>query len=110
MNDIRSDLQAGQQKLASDVRAVVDDAEALLRTGANGASEAAAEARGRLLQSLAAAKARLGALEQNVRERTVAAGRATDGYVRENPWQAVGVAAAVGAVVGVVMSLMMRRD
>lgn len=110
MNDTRSDLQEGQQKLARDVRAVVDDAEALLRTAANGAGEAAAEARGRLQQSLAAAKARLGALEQEVRDRTKAAGRATDGYVREHPWQAVGVAAAVGAAVGVVLSLLMRSD
>ncbi|NML48052.1 DUF883 domain-containing protein [Ramlibacter sp. G-1-2-2] len=108
MNETQSEQQG---QLARDVRAVVDDAEALLRSAANGAGEATAEVRGRLQQSLAAARLRLGSLEQGVRDRTLAASRATDGYVRDHPWQAVGVAAAVGAVVGLALSAMLsRRD
>jgi ElaB/YqjD/DUF883 family membrane-anchored ribosome-binding protein len=32
------------------------------------------------------------------------AARATDDYVHDNPWQAIGVAAAVGFLVGLVIS------
>jgi ElaB/YqjD/DUF883 family membrane-anchored ribosome-binding protein len=32
--------------------------------------------------------------------RTKDAARATDAYIHENPWQAIGVAAGVGLVVG----------
>jgi ElaB/YqjD/DUF883 family membrane-anchored ribosome-binding protein len=31
-------------------------------------------------------------------------GRRTDGYVHENPWQVVGIAAAIGLVVGILAS------
>ena len=33
-----------------------------------------------------------------------AAARVTDDYVHDNPWQAIGVAAAVGFVVGLMMN------
>jgi len=36
-------------------------------------------------------------------ERTRAAARATDDYVHENPWRAVGVAAGVGLVIGLLI-------
>ena len=36
--------------------------------------------------------------------RTLLAARATDDYVHDNPWQAIGVAAAVGFLVGLVIS------
>ena len=57
MNDrMRSDLQQSQERLAQDMRAVVGDAEALLRAAGHEASEGAAEARTRLEESLHAAR------------------------------------------------------
>ena len=32
------------------------------------------------------------------------AGQATDAYVRENPWQAVGIAAGAGLLIGMLIS------
>jgi ElaB/YqjD/DUF883 family membrane-anchored ribosome-binding protein len=103
-HQIRSELQHNRDRLAKDVRAVVDDAEQLLRVGAQGTGEAVAQARGRLEDSLAAAKSAIVRLERTAVDRASAAGRATDAYVHEKPWQAIAVGAAVGALLGVLLT------
>jgi ElaB/YqjD/DUF883 family membrane-anchored ribosome-binding protein len=79
------------EQLLDDLTAVVRDAEGLLKATASQTGEKIAEVR---------AKARLAGFEEQARE---AAGEA-DKFVRANPWQAVGVAAAVGLVLGLLMS------
>ena len=83
-------------KLADELRALVSDAEALLRSSAgtaNPAEQAHAEA------TLADLRARLSALEQQVKARA----RDVDSYVRDNPWQAVAVVGGVALLLGLVM-------
>ena len=41
--------------------------------------------------------------ERALLEKTKQAARATDDYVHDNPWQAVGVAAAIGLALGVLI-------
>jgi ElaB/YqjD/DUF883 family membrane-anchored ribosome-binding protein len=50
-------------------------------------------------------------VQENVRTKGQEAFTATDGYVRDNPWNAVGVAAGIGFLLGVVFSAsaFMRR-
>ena len=43
-------------------------------------------------------------IQRLVTEKTKVAASATDEFVRDNPWAALGVAAAVGCVVGVLLS------
>ena len=43
------------------------------------------------------------AAEEVLIEKTRAAARATDDYVHENPWQAVGIGAGVGFLLGLVL-------
>jgi ElaB/YqjD/DUF883 family membrane-anchored ribosome-binding protein len=87
-----------------DLRMVVTDAEELLRATAGHAGEKVAAARERAGQSIDAAKARISQAGYAAADQTRIAARATDDYVHENPWTAVGVAAAVGIVLGVLMS------
>ena len=68
------------------------------------AGEGYAEARVRLEQSLRTARERLTDLEEDVSRRLRAAGQATDAYVHEHPWQAVGVGAGLGLLVGLLIS------
>ncbi|MFA7299226.1 MAG: DUF883 family protein, partial [Sideroxydans sp.] len=82
---------------------VVADAEDLLRATADQAGEKAASLRERAQANLARAKARLVEAEHAVVERTKVAAQATDDYVHENPWQSVGIAAAVGVLVGMLI-------
>lgn len=93
-----------KEKLMQDLRVVVSDAEELLRATAGQAGEKAAAARERIQESLVAAKERLVAAERAVVEKTKQAAKATDEYVHENPWKAVGIAAGAGLIIGMLIS------
>ena len=93
-----------KEKLMQDLRVVVTDAEELLRATAGQAGEKVAAARERIQENLAAAKARLVVAEEAVIAKTKQAAKATDEYVHENPWKAVGIAAGAGLIVGMLIS------
>jgi ElaB/YqjD/DUF883 family membrane-anchored ribosome-binding protein len=88
------------EKLAADLRLVISDAEALLRATVGQAGEAATAARTKMQESLESAKLKLGPLAEEAAEQV----RAADGYVRANPWQAVGIAALAGIALGLLIS------
>ena len=94
---------ANKQKLVSDLKVVVADTEELLRSTAGAAGEKAGELRERIAVRLRDAKERLADAEVAIRDRTKAAARATDDFVHERPWQAIGVAAALGLALGVLI-------
>lgn len=96
--------EASKEKLMQDFRVVVADAEELLRATAGVANEKVSAARERIQENLAAAKARLASAEEALVEKTKEAARVTDEYVHENPWKAIGVAASVGVIVGMLIS------
>ena len=98
------DGEISAEKLAADLRLVISDAEALLRATAGQAEETIAAARAKVRDSLDSAKASLGPLGEEAAEQARAAVRAADGYVRDNPWQAVGIAALAGIAVGLLIS------
>jgi ElaB/YqjD/DUF883 family membrane-anchored ribosome-binding protein len=45
-----------------------------------------------------------------VRGAATDAARATDSYVRDNPWKSIAYGAAAGAAVALVAAVLMRRD
>jgi len=93
-----------KEKLVHDLRVVVTDAEELLRATAGQAGEKVAVARERIQENLAAAKARLVVAEEAALAKTRQAAIATDEYVHENPWRAVGIGAGVGLIIGMLIS------
>ena len=99
-----SDAQVTQDKLVSDFKAVVADTEELLKLTAGQAGDKVADVRVRLNDKLTAAKYKLQDLEAAVVQKTKAAARVTDDYVHENPWKAVGVAAGVGFLLGLLVN------
>ena len=105
MSDVNSELSTdSKQKLVSDMKVVVSHAEELLRATAGVADEKMNDLRERIGQSLRDAKLRLADAEGAVVDKTKAAARATDDFVHENPWRAVGVAAVVGLLLGAIIS------
>ena len=94
---------ASKDKLVSDMKVVIADAEEMLRVTANQAGEKAVELRARITERLRDAKVRIQDAEAAIVDKTKAAARATDDFVHENPWQAVGVAAAIGLALGVLI-------
>ena len=92
-----------KDKLVQDFRVVVADAEDLLKATASQAGEKVAVARERIQDSLHHAKVKLAEAEDILVQRSKQAARATDDYVHENPWQAVGAAVGVGLVIGLLI-------
>ena len=86
----------GGGQIAEELRALVSDAESLLRSSGTAGG---AEAQERAQATLQELRARLNALEETVRTRA----RDVDHYVHENPWQAVAVAGGVALLLGLVM-------
>lgn len=93
-----------KEKLMEDLKVVVADAEELLKATANQTGERIAAARAKAEDSLRAAKVRLAEAQAAVVKQVKVAAKTTDDYVHENPWQAVGIAAAVGLVLGALIS------
>lgn len=100
MNDM---TMTQKDKLMSDVKLVVEDADELMRVTANRAGERAADATARVQTRFNLAKQELARVQEAAIEKTKALGQTTDGYVHENPWKVVGLAAGVGVVVGLLV-------
>lgn len=87
-------------KMVDDFKAIVTDAEDLLQATAKVSGEGFNVARAKFVERLRTAKSSLADAEQLVVDRTKQAAKVTDDYVKDNPWTAVGIAAAVGIIVG----------
>jgi ElaB/YqjD/DUF883 family membrane-anchored ribosome-binding protein len=100
MNDV---TQVNKDKLIADFRVVIADAEEILRATAGQAGEKMADLREKAQARLADAKFRLAEAEALLVDKAKAAGRAADDYVHDHPWKAVGVAAGVGLLLGLLI-------
>lgn len=80
-------------KLMQDLKTVVVDAEDLLKATASQGGEQIARIRARAEESVRVARARM----KDV-------GGELDEQVRENPWTAVGIAAGVGVIAGLILA------
>jgi ElaB/YqjD/DUF883 family membrane-anchored ribosome-binding protein len=93
-----------RDKLMDDLRSVITDAEAWLKNGSMLSGEDLAAAKAKFESTIRSAKEDLVRLEQTVVAKTKEAARATDEYVHEHPWKAVGLGAAVGVVIGMLIA------
>ena len=93
-----------REQLMSDLKTVIQDAEAWLRNGGQLTGEELKSAKAKFEQTLASAKVSLIEVEETVVERTKVAAKATDEYVKDNPWKSVGLGAAVGVVIGMLIA------
>jgi len=99
----KSTYEVSKEQLIEDFKGAVVDAEALLKATANQGGEKLVEVRAKAEESLKVAKARMADAQAELLVKTKAAAKATDVYVHENPWQAIGVAAGVGVVIGLLI-------
>jgi ElaB/YqjD/DUF883 family membrane-anchored ribosome-binding protein len=97
-------LKADQEALMSDLQDVLSDTEAMLKDVASEGGEMAQALRQKIAANLQTVKAKLIETEELVAEKAKFAAKATDDYVRENPWQSIGVAAGVGFLIGLLVS------
>jgi ElaB/YqjD/DUF883 family membrane-anchored ribosome-binding protein len=102
--DAATNKDAVMEQLVRDVRAVIADAEELLNATAGQAGERITAARARIEERLKASREQLTDLERGLVDKTTAAAEAVDHLVHEHPWPAMGVAAAIGFVLGLLTS------
>lgn len=96
-------MQPNTDKLVKDLRTVVVDAEELLQATADQTGERIEKIRARAEGSVRNARKRLQAVGEDVHAAADAATRELNGRVQENPWTAVGIAAGVGLVAGILL-------
>ncbi len=97
---MRSSTNSQGNPIARDIQNVVSDAQDLLKTVQNEGESRLADVRAKVQTQLDSARQTLGELQQTVLDGGKAAMNSTDAYVRSNPWRAVGISAAAGALIG----------
>jgi len=94
------------QATSNDMGTLAEDARALMAATADVAGEKVGEARKRLAAALESAREIAG----RIRDKAVEGAKATDEAVREHPYQSIGIALGVGALIGFLVSRRCSRN
>jgi ElaB/YqjD/DUF883 family membrane-anchored ribosome-binding protein len=100
-------VTTNSEQLLGQLHKLVADLETLAKSSASVAEERGAEAAEQFKGALAGARERIEDVEQSLERKLRKHGKVVDGYVRDNPWGAVAIAAAVAFLLG---ALSRRRD
>ncbi len=103
-NAQKDKMNQHKDKIVTELKSGVDDAEGFLRAAASSTGEKAAELRDKATAALKRASEQLADLQATVMEKGRDAAILTDDYVHENPWQAIGIGAAIGFLIGVIVA------
>jgi ElaB/YqjD/DUF883 family membrane-anchored ribosome-binding protein len=95
---------AAREQLLTDLKSVVADSQELLEATAGAAGDRAAAARARVEESLREAKSKIEQLDAEIMGQVKEAAKVADEYVHAHPWGAVGIAAAAGLLLGVIIA------
>lgn len=93
--------------VAREVHSFLADIEDLVKSTTSLTGEDLARAKAKLAERVAVAKASVARMGGAIADRARDTARTTDAYVHDRPWQAMGIAAAAGLLIGFV--LMRRR-
>jgi ElaB/YqjD/DUF883 family membrane-anchored ribosome-binding protein len=107
MNSASSDIT--KERLFNEFNTVIAETEQLLKSVASMGGDKAGALKSNVQDGLAAAGERLARIRAESMSQATAAAAATDEYVKQNPWRAVGVAASVAALAGLVLGLLASR-
>ena len=97
--------EISSEQLIGDFKALMADAEALIKASASHEDGAIASVRSKASETLANAKENLSMLEGPLVDKAKVMAQGADDFVHRNPWEAVGVAAGLGLLIG----LLIRR-
>lgn len=103
--DAASTAVAGTVSAVSrEVSDVLADAEDLIKATTSFTGADLVRIRERLAEGVAAAKQSMGEMGQAIASGARKTAATTDAYVREQPWQAIGIGAAVAFVLGILVA------
>ena len=98
-----------KERLTEEFQAVVAETEQLLASLAGAGNEKAGALKASITESLAAAGERLAKIREQAVSQACTSARATDEYVKADPWRAIGIFAGTAALVGFVAGLVIAR-
>ena len=102
---LKEDLNAGVSDIkaaaSSEIKSLIADVEELMARIADLKDADVVRVRGKVQRAVDATKQSLADGADAIRQHAQRAASTADDYVRDSPWQAVGIAALVGAVVGI---------
>lgn len=96
--------RAQSNPVGRDVQNVVSEAQELLKTVKDEGATQLDAVRNKMQAQYEVAREKFGEIQTTVTEGAKVAATSTDAYVRSNPWRAVGIAAAAGAILGFLAS------
>jgi ElaB/YqjD/DUF883 family membrane-anchored ribosome-binding protein len=91
-----TEIELSTEKLLQDLKEVVRDGEELLRAGAEELGDHGSATREKLAAALEVAKE----TQRRLQERALTGAKAADKYIRENPYQSLGIAFGAGMLLG----------
>jgi ElaB/YqjD/DUF883 family membrane-anchored ribosome-binding protein len=97
---VHDEVQVSSDNLIVDFKALMSDAEDLIKATASDEEGPLSAIRSKALDTLNNAKERLSSVEGTLTERVKVVAEGADEFVHRNPWEAVGVAAGLGLLVG----------
>ncbi|MBB5608400.1 MULTISPECIES: YqjD family protein [unclassified Janthinobacterium] len=101
---VLADADKARDKLIGDLKDVIDEAEGWLDGATGQTGENIKAVKEKFLATVETAKKDLRKLEEDLVHHTKKAAKATDDYVQDNPWKAVGAGAVVGVLFGLLLS------
>jgi ElaB/YqjD/DUF883 family membrane-anchored ribosome-binding protein len=93
-------IEATREKVVTDFKVLMHDAEELLKVTADDLGDRAKDARERLKVAISKAKESCSGWE----EKATASAKATDKVIRDHPYESLGVAFGVGLLIGVLIN------
>jgi ElaB/YqjD/DUF883 family membrane-anchored ribosome-binding protein len=96
-------MSAQSERLVADVKVLVNDTEELVKATAAQAGEKIVDIRNRAQNAVDNLKPQLERVETAIIGKAKATATATDAYIHDNPWTAIGLSAGIGLVIGLLI-------
>jgi ElaB/YqjD/DUF883 family membrane-anchored ribosome-binding protein len=100
-NDLSDGINDVKTAASGEIKNLISDVEDLMARIADLKDADVVRVRGKVQRAVDATKQSLSDSADSIRRRAQNVASTADDYVRESPWQAIGIAALVGAVVGI---------
>jgi len=101
VNDLSDGVSGVKSAATAEIKSLIADVEDLVAKIADLKDADVAKIRNKVMRAVDNAKESLADSADTVRRQAQRAAATADDYVHDSPWQAVGIAALVGAVVGI---------
>lgn len=93
-------VASSADQLIGEFKSLMADAEALIKATEDQPGETMSSIRNKAIETISGAKASLSNLEDTLTDKAKVVAEGADDFVHRNPWEAIGVAAGLGLLIG----------